>query len=187
MTVSRYAIRQSLLEVARRPGFVISVVVDVVRDVDGRLAVSIMDELSETKARLLFAHYATAVTTAALAALTILLAGVGLYGVLSYSTQMRAAEIAVRRAIGARHNALVLDVFRDYSGAFLRGAVAGIIFLTLLAMLLGSALSAFMSWQLLWSAIATLVLVGGTASLATYLPLRPMLLNQVVYGLRGKE
>lgn len=161
--------------------------VDVLREVDGRMVVSTLDILSETKARLLFAHYATAVTTAVLAVLTILLAGVGLYGVLSYSTQMRAAEIAVRRAIGARHSALVLDIFKDYSGAFLTGATAGIIFLVVLIFLLGSVLSEFMNWQLLWGAIATVVLVGSTAALATYLPLRPMLLRPVSYGLRGKD
>jgi len=162
-------------------------VVDVLKSIDSRLAISSLNSLSEIRERLLFAEYVTAITTAALAFLTILLAGIGLYGVLSYSTQMRSTEISVRRAIGAKYNVILVNVLRDYSGAFIRGLLAGTIFLIALLLFFKATLWEFLNFHLVWVAFATAFLVGATAIFATCMPLRPMLLAPVIDGLRGKD
>ncbi len=59
----------------------------------------------------------------AIAAITLLLAMVGLYGVIAYSTAQRTAEIGVRMAVGAQRS----DVVRMVLGEGTRLAVAGVV------------------------------------------------------------
>jgi putative ABC transport system permease protein len=64
------------------------------------------------------------------AGITLALAMLGLYGVMSYSVAQRTAEIGIRQAIGARH----LDIFRMILGQTLRLALVGIVAGSLLAL-----------------------------------------------------
>ena len=64
-----------------------------------------------------------AVTLSAIAIITLLLAMIGLYGVMAYSTMQRTAEIGVRMAIGAQRS----DVVRMVLGEGTRLAVAGVV------------------------------------------------------------
>src|SRR5688572_23003568 len=64
-----------------------------------------------------------AVTLSAIAIVTLLLAMIGLYGVMAYSTIQRTAEIGVRMAIGAQRS----DVVRMVLGEGTRLAVAGVV------------------------------------------------------------
>ncbi len=52
--------------------------------------------------KMLFTQYTTAITNAVLAIITFILSAIGLYGILSYSTQMRNVEIGSRLAIGEK-------------------------------------------------------------------------------------
>ncbi len=63
---------------------------------------------------------------AALAGLSILLAAVGLYGVIAYSVSRRTAEIGVRMALGADDRAIVWMVLREGLGLGLTGAAIGL-------------------------------------------------------------
>jgi predicted permease len=55
----------------------------------------------------------------------LVLAGVGLYGVTSYSVALRAREIAVRMALGARADLVVAMVLRRALGVAIGGSVVG--------------------------------------------------------------
>jgi predicted permease len=60
------------------------------------------------------------------AGVALLLAGIGLYGVLDYSVLQRRREIGIRMAIGARPAGIARLVTRDVLGMVLAGALAGL-------------------------------------------------------------
>jgi ABC-type antimicrobial peptide transport system permease subunit len=62
----------------------------------------------------------------AFAALSLILAGVGLYGVLSYVVTQRVTEIGIRMALGARRGQVLGMVLRDGMGPVVAGLAIGI-------------------------------------------------------------
>jgi predicted permease len=106
------------------------------------------------------------------AILALLLAFVGIYGVISYSTIRRANEIGIRMALGA----VKWDVVRLVVGQGLRLAFIGVAFGILAALLLNRAFSQFS--HLLYGVrasdptilIAVSVALIGAAGLACYMP-----------------
>ncbi len=55
----------------------------------------------------------------------VLLAAIGLYGVLSYGVARRTNEIGVRKALGAQHGALIAMIVRETGWLVLLGLIAG--------------------------------------------------------------
>ena len=55
----------------------------------------------------------------------LLLASIGLYGVLSYGVARRTSEIGIRKALGARHGTLMTMVLRETAWLLLIGLAAG--------------------------------------------------------------
>jgi ABC-type antimicrobial peptide transport system permease subunit len=72
--------------------------------------------------RVLFNNYLAAAVTSALVVLSFGLAAIGIYGVLSYSVQLRRFELGVRMAIGARP----LTILRQLLGENLKPVLAGL-------------------------------------------------------------
>ena len=72
--------------------------------------------------RVLFSNYLAAAVTSALVLLSFVLAAIGIYGVLSYSVQLRRFELGVRMAIGARP----LTILRQLLGENLKPVLAGL-------------------------------------------------------------
>jgi ABC-type antimicrobial peptide transport system permease subunit len=70
------------------------------------------------------------------AALALVLATVGIYGVMSYSVSRRAHEIGVRVSLGARGRDVLLLVVRQGMLLALSGSVAGLIAALLLSRLM---------------------------------------------------
>jgi predicted permease len=55
----------------------------------------------------------------------VLLASMGLYGVLSYGVARRTNEIGIRKALGARHGTLIAMILRETGWLLLAGLIAG--------------------------------------------------------------
>jgi predicted permease len=114
----------------------------------------------------------TMILLGAFAALALLLATVGIYGVLSYSVNQRVQEIGIRMALGANRD----NVLRLFIGQGLRLAIIGVAAGTVAAFTLARLLASFS--QLLYGVAAgdpatfftvSLVLMS-TALLACYIP-----------------
>jgi len=107
----------------------------------------------------------------AFGALGLLLAAIGLYGVLAYAVGLRRREIGVRLAVGARP----ADVFRLVLGQGLRLALAGSVLGTLLALLASRLLRSLLFGTGnvdVTTYLAVGLLLGSVAALACVLPAR---------------
>jgi predicted permease len=112
-----------------------------------------------------------AAVTGVLGLAGLLLAAVGLYGVLSFSTAQRTREIGVRVALGAQRRDVLALVVRDGMGLVGMGMGAGLV----LALLATRALVPFLFGVSPVDPLAFIgmgTLLGGTALLAAYLPAR---------------
>jgi predicted permease len=110
----------------------------------------------------------------AFAAVALLLAGIGLYGVIAYAVGQRTHEMGIRLALGAHPR----DVFRLVIGQGLRLAVVGVVIGVVAALILIRLLGSFsqllygvgMSDPVTLAAVAVVLL--GVAFLACYIPAR---------------
>jgi putative ABC transport system permease protein len=109
-----------------------------------------------------------------LSLIALLLAGVGIYGVISYSVHQRSHEIGIRLALGARPGSILALVVKQ--GAVLTGAglCLGLLASIALARMLGSELegitAANASGPMTYVTVSVVLLA--VANLASYIPAR---------------
>jgi len=161
--------------------------VSTLKKIDKKLSLFSFTSLNEYKDRRLFSSVTTAVTTLVLAILTLFLSGLGLYGILNYSSQMRRFEIGTRMAIGAKGKDIVGLVFKDNAGALAIGLVISIVVLLVLYLGFSDSLIAYINLDLLPLFILTLSLISLLSSLACYVPLRQFIKKPVIHALKGSE
>ena len=149
-----------LKELARREAYAVEPVL--------RLFVSTFEERIAGEQTIMAAasHGATA-----LGILALMLAVIGLYGVMAWSVVQRTREIGIRMALGAQaHNVLAL-VLRQGMKLVMIGVVIGIPASLGLARLLASMLTGLTTSDALTIGVVTALLMGVTL-LACYLPAR---------------
>jgi ABC-type antimicrobial peptide transport system permease subunit len=146
-----------------------------------------LDTLASEKKRRLFTQYTTATTTSALAIITLFLASVGLYGILSYGTQMRRFELGTRMAIGAKRKDLVGLIVKDNVWVILLGVASSIV--VMLGIYIGykDVLSGYMSVELLPMLIATILSIALLSLFACYWPLRQYINHPAIHSLRVSD
>ena len=96
------------------------------------------------------------------AALALLMAAIGVFGVTSYSVSQRTHELGIRMALGANRGSVLALVLRQEMGACLIGIVAGVIGALLMASLLESLLFGVTPRDTATLSIAALVLLAVT-------------------------
>jgi putative ABC transport system permease protein len=112
-----------------------------------------------------------AILLAGFAAFALIIAGVGLFGVLSYSVALRAREIGVRSALGAQMSDIIALVIRQAVVIAVAGLAAGL----LASIWLGSALRAFLYGVTSHDAVSfagVALLLFAVAILASVVPAR---------------
>jgi putative ABC transport system permease protein len=107
-----------------------------------------------------------------LAVVALVLAMVGLYGVLTYNISRRTRELGLRAALGANSRALVFLVMRDGFRPILEGVVLGTILSLVLGSSLASVLTAASSGFSAIDTTATILPVIVAGSIASYVPAR---------------
>jgi putative ABC transport system permease protein len=166
------------------PAAIASLVRAEVRNADPDLPVDditpLRDVLRESVAEPRF----RALLVAAFAAMAVILAGVGVYGLISYSVTQRTREIGIRMALGARARQVVLPVVGD--GMML--AVTGIGIGLVGSFVASQALARFLfgvgaTDPLTYGAVAIFLLA--VALLASYVPSRRVLRIDPLVALRA--
>ncbi len=97
-----------------------------VAEIDPELALGELTTVEEAKRRQLSVPSQAATVVAAFAALAMLLAAMGLYGVLSYSVDQQRQEIGIRMALGARATRVIAGVLRSALTLTTLGLVLGL-------------------------------------------------------------
>jgi predicted permease len=117
------------------------------------------------------------------ATLALVLASIGIYGVLSYTVGQRTREIGVRMALGAQRFDVLRMVLRDGARMIFAGIVLGVIGALELTRLMGSMLYGVKATDpLTFTAVAALLSAVGL--LACYLPARRAMKVDPMHALR---
>jgi predicted permease len=156
-------------------------------EVDSRYSVFSFNAASELLTQRLFTEIITAITTTALAIMTFFLAGIGLYGILSYSTQMRRLELGTRMAVGAKRLDLILLIIKDNVKPIIAGVLFSLVILLSVYFFFSVELSTYITLQLAPLFVATLLLISTLSLLACYLPLKRLINLPAISNLQGSE
>lgn len=157
------------------------------KTIDNSLSLFSFSTLTTYKNERLFSAKTTAFTTIVLTVITFLLSGIGLYGILKYSSQMRRFEIGTRMAIGAKGKDIITMVLKDNAAALLTGILVSILLLLGLYVGFSDKLTHYISVALIPVFIATLGLISFISFLACYVPLRQYIKKPAIQSLRGSD
>lgn len=122
------------------PSRVLPAVIGVARELDKSVPLYRVRSLREHVGLALAQERVTAALLSALGLLALVLAGIGLYSVIAYATQVRAREFGIRLALGASPRQLLRLVLREGAGLAATGAVIGLSVAAGASRLLGSLL-----------------------------------------------
>ena len=142
---------------------------DVVRETDRAAVIDQVTPLSVLVARSVDQPRFSMMVLATFAAVALLLASVGLYGVVSYSVAQRRRELGIRAAIGARKVDLVFLVLREGLRATVLGIGIGLLISMGVTRFMGAILFGVTPLDGVAFASGPLVLIG-VATLACALP-----------------
>lgn len=161
--------------------------VSVIRSSNKSLSLFALSTLEQQKNQRLFSQYTVVITTAALTIITFVLSAIGLYGILSYSTQMRQFEIGTRLAIGAKRGELIKLIVKDNAFSILLGVLLSVVFLSLLTIFNSELVNRYLTLELLPVFILTLAMISALSLFACYLPLRQYINKPVIHALKGSQ
>ena len=176
----RFAIRSS-----GDPRALAAQVTQAAHTIDRHMAVRNIVPFSDIIDQTLVVERLVAQVSAAFGALALLIAAIGLYGVLAYSVVRRRREIGVRIAIGAPPGAVEWMVMRESLALVVCGAAIGLPVAIGTTRLMSSILFG-LSPQDLGSTVAALAVLLAATVFAAYLPARRAAATDPILALRAE-
>jgi predicted permease len=139
---------------------------NVVRDVDPGLGVYGITTMAALQRDRTAQDRLGAIVSAIFAAFGLILAGFSLYGLLSYSVELRRGELGIRVALGATRGSIVRLVLKQATGRLIIGTVAGITLSFAANQALRGAIAGlgWIPWQTLAGLTLLMAIVAGTAA-----------------------
>ena len=152
-----------------QPGVVIGGMRAALRDLDPKTPLHRVDTLDGIVAGALARDRFTATLLSAFAALALVLASVGIYGVFAGDVAARKKDIGIRMALGARARSVLLEILGRAMGSALIGIVIGAAAAALLARSMQSLLFGIAATDL-WSFAAAAASLLAVTLIATLIP-----------------
>ena len=146
-------------------------VVQTVRNLAPRVAISSVESMEHVVDQAAAESRFYLVLLGAFAAIALMLAAVGIYGVMSYSVSRRTHEIGIRIALGAEPSTVLKFIVRQGMSLALVGAAFGLVAALGLTRLMAGLLYGVAASDLITFVAVTAVLCG-VAFVASYLPAR---------------
>jgi len=153
------------------PASMTAVIKQQIWKVDSRLPVTRVETMEEVSAASFAARRFNMLLLTIFSTLALVLAAVGVYGVMSYAVTQRTQEIGVRMALGAQMGDVVKLVLRGGLGLSFTGVILGLGGAYAMTRLMRSLLFAVEPTDFATFAVVTACLLG-TALIACYLPAR---------------
>jgi putative ABC transport system permease protein len=154
-----------------------------VQAVDPTLPISGSQTLNETVSASLAERRFSMEMIALFALTALLLAGLGIYGVISYMVSERTHEIGIRIALGAERRSIMQMVLRQGLGLAIAGAAVGVVGAVVVSHLMAGLLYGVRPTDPLTFASVAILLIA-VALLACYIPARRALRVDPVIALR---
>ncbi|HEX5438623.1 MAG TPA: ABC transporter permease [Gemmatimonadaceae bacterium] len=155
-----------------------------VHALDRNVPISSMQSMGQIVANSIADRHFSTMLLSAFAALALLLAGIGIYGVIAYGVSQRTYEIGLRMALGAQRGSVMALVMAQGLRLTLAGLAIGIVGALVVARALRSLLVGVPPMDLPTLGVVSLVLAG-IALLACALPARRAMAVAPTEALRG--
>ena len=153
------------------PSSLVAAVRNEVHELDKDQSVADIRTLDQVVSASLAQPRLNALLLSGFAALAVLLAALGIYGVISFSVAQRTREIGIRMALGAQRNDVLKQVVKQGMTLALAGTGIGLVGALTLTRLMSSLLYGVRSTDPATYVAVSLVLIS-VASLASYVPAR---------------
>jgi putative ABC transport system permease protein len=153
------------------PSSIATSIAGIVRELDAEVPAGDVMTMEEVVSATLARPRAVSVLLTVFALIALVLAGVGVYGVMAYSVSQRTREIGVRMALGASASSVFRMILGQALGLVLLGIVVGMIAAGALTNMLRAMLFETQPLDPL-TFVSTAVILGLVAAFASYVPAR---------------
>lgn len=158
-----------VIRTSSNPAALSEILAKTVGSVDNQVPVFGVRPMSALMAKSMAERRFSAYLVACLAGFSLLLAGMGIYGILSFSVGRRTREIGVRMALGAHRSEVILMILRQGLQMILAGLAFGVLGAMAFSRLLGRLLFGIGPWDPAVFAVVPLTFLV-VALAASYLP-----------------
>jgi putative ABC transport system permease protein len=174
-----------VVRTAVEPASMISSVQQAIWSIDRNQPVARIQTMEEIVSRQLSTSSQSTALLSAFALLALLLASLGIYGVLSYAVTQRTNEIGVRMALGAKPSEILVSFGKRGLALTLTGLLIGLVLAAIAARSMTSLLYGFRPDYVPTVSAVSLVLLG-VAALACFVPARRASRVDPVIALRNE-